>query len=136
MKFRAITENHLYKKAYAKGKRAVTSALAVYMLPDYAAKRLMKSDTRSRLTNRYGITVSTKIGGAVTRSRCRRIIRAALYSIEERGNLKKGFLIVISARHSSVDKKSTEIEKELITAFSKLGLLAINEDRNDCSTKA
>ena len=37
MKFRAICENHLYSKAYSKGKRAVTSALAVYVLPDYVA---------------------------------------------------------------------------------------------------
>ena len=123
MKFRAIKENHLFKKAYAKGKRAVTKALAVYTMPDYAAKRLMKSDTRSRFTNRYGITVSTKIGGAVTRSRCRRIIRAALYSIEKRGILKMGFLVVISARHDAVQKKSTELEEELITAFSRLGLI-------------
>ena len=43
MKFKAICENHLYSKAYSKGKRAVTSALAVYVLPDYAAKRLAKS---------------------------------------------------------------------------------------------
>ena len=35
MKFRAIKENHLFGKAYAKGKRAVTSALVVYVLPDY-----------------------------------------------------------------------------------------------------
>ena len=40
MKFIAICENHLYSKAYSKGKRAVTSALAVYVLPDYKAKAL------------------------------------------------------------------------------------------------
>ena len=40
MKFKAICENHLYQKAYAKGKRAVMPAIAVYVLPDYAAKRL------------------------------------------------------------------------------------------------
>jgi hypothetical protein len=40
MKLVAIKENHLYSKAYSKGKRAVTPAVAVYVLPDYAAKRL------------------------------------------------------------------------------------------------
>ncbi len=83
MKFRRVKENHLFQKAYKRGKRAVMSALAVYALPDYAAKRLQRADTRGRLTNRYGITVSVKIGGAVTRSRCRRIIRAALFEIEK-----------------------------------------------------
>ena len=122
MKFRAIKENHLFGKAYTKGKRAVTSALAVYVLPDYAAKKLAKSDTRKQVKNRYGITVSTKIGGAVTRSRCRRIIREGLSSIEKLGNLKQGFLIVIAARSSAPKLKSYEIEKHLDGAFAKLGL--------------
>ena len=122
MKFRAIKENHLFGKAYSKGKRAVTSALAVYVLPDYAAKRLAKSDTRKQLKNRYGITVSTKIGGAVTRSRCRRIIREGLRSIESKGNLKQGYLIVIAARSSAPKMKSYDIESNLNEAFSKLGM--------------
>ena len=122
MKFRAIKENHLFGKAYAKGKRAVTSALVVYVLPDYAAKKLQMSDTRKQLKNRYGITVSTKIGGAVTRSRCRRIIREALRSVEKRATLKKGFLIVIAARSSAPKMKSYDIERNLDEAFFKLGM--------------
>jgi ribonuclease P protein component len=122
MKFRAIKENHLFGKAYAKGKRAVTSALVVYVLPDYAAKRLQMSDTRKQLKNRYGITVSTKVGGAVTRSRCRRIIREGLRSIEKRGTLKQGYLIVIAARSSAPKLKSYDIERNLDEAFEKLGM--------------
>ena len=122
MKFRAIKENHLFSKAYTKGKRAVTSALAVYILPDYAAKRLAECDPRRQFKNRYGLTVSTKVGGAVTRSRCRRIIREGLYSIEKRGILKQGFLIVIAARSKAPQMKSTDIEHELDIAFSKLGM--------------
>ena len=122
MKFRAIKENHLFGKAYAKGKRAVTSALVVYVLPDYAAKRLQMSDTRKQLKNRYGITVSTKIGGAVTRSRCRRIIREALRSVEKRAQLKQGFLIVIAARSSAPSLKSYDVEKYLDEALLKLGM--------------
>ena len=122
MKFRAIKENHLFGKAYAKGKRAVTSALVVYVLPDYAAKRLQMSDTRKQLKNRYGITVSTKIGGAVTRSRCRRIIREALRSVEKREKLKQGFLIVIAARSSAPKLKSYDIERCLDDAFKRLGM--------------
>ena len=122
MKFRAIKENHLFGKAYSKGKRAVTSALVVYVLPDYAAKRLQMSDTRKQLKNRYGITVSTKIGGAVTRSRCRRIIREALRSVEKRAKLKLGFLIVIAARSSAPKLKSYDVERCLDEAFLKLGM--------------
>ena len=122
MKFRTIKENHLFGKAYAKGKRAVTSALVVYVLPDYAAKKLQMSDTRKQLKNRYGITVSTKIGGAVTRSRCRRIIREALRSVEKRAKLKQGFLIVIAARSSAPSLKSYDVEKHLDEALLKLGM--------------
>ena len=122
MKFRAICENHLYNKAYSKGQRAVSSALAVYILPDYAAKRLAKQDTRKQLKNRYGLTVSTKIGGAVIRSRCRRIMRSALYSIESQGRLKQGFLVVIAARSAMPELKADEVERQLNFAFTKLGM--------------
>lgn len=120
MKFKAICENHLYAKAYSKGKRAVTSALAVYVLPDYAAKRLAKAHPEKKTVNRIGLTTSTKLGGAVVRSRCRRIMRAGLCAIERKRELKKGFLIVIAARSAAVGMKSTDIEKQLDIAFTKL----------------
>ena len=124
MKFRAICENHLYSKAYSKGKRAVTSALAVYVLPDYQAKRLAKAHPEKRVVNRIGLTTSTKLGGAVVRSRCRRIMREGLRALEREKPLKTGFLIVIAARSASVNLKSTEIKCQLDTAFTKLGMFA------------
>ena len=124
MKFRAIKENHLYSKAYSKGKRAVTSALAVYVLPDYAAKRLAKAHPEKKTVNRIGLTTSTKLGGAVVRSRCRRIMREGFRAIEKERTLKTGFLIVIAARSASVGLKSTEIKKQLDFAFKKLGMYA------------
>jgi ribonuclease P protein component len=120
MKFNAICENHLYSKAYSKGKRAVTSALAVYILPDYAAKRLAKAHPQKRLENRIGLTTSTKLGGAVVRSRARRILREGLRLLEKEKPLKKGFLIVIAARSAATDMKSTDIKKHLNDAFCKL----------------
>ena len=122
MKFRAICENHLYSKAYSKGKRFVTSSLAVYVLPDYAAKRLAKAHPEKKTVNRIGLTTSTKLGGAVIRSRCRRILREGLRAVEKEKSLKKGFLIVIAARSASVSKKSSDIAHELDIAFTKLGM--------------
>ena len=124
MKFRAICENHLYSKAYSKGKRAVTSALAVYVLPDYAAKRLAKAHPQKKMVNRIGLTTSTKLGGAVTRSRCRRIMREGLRAVEREHTLKVGFLIVIAARSASVNLKSQDIKAQLDFAFKKLGMYA------------
>ena len=122
MKFKAIFENHLYSKAYSKGKRFVTSSLAVYILPDYAAKKLAKAHPEKKVVNRIGLTTSTKLGGAVIRSRCRRIMREGLRALERKKDLKKGFLIVIAARSAAVSKKSSDIERELNIAFTKLGM--------------
>ena len=122
MKFNAITENHLYSKAYSKGKRAVTSALAVYILPDYAAKRLALARPDKKIKNRIGLTVSTKLGGAVVRSRTRRILRAGLTSLEAERPLKQGFLIVIAARSAAVGLKSTDIRAHLEGVFERLSM--------------
>ncbi|MBQ8689781.1 MAG: ribonuclease P protein component [Clostridia bacterium] len=120
MKFRAICENHLYSKAYSKGKKAVMPAVAVYILPDYAAKRLAKAHPQKRIMNRIGLTTSTKLGGAVVRSRCRRIMREAMRSLEKKKDIKVGYLIVIAARSAATKLKSTDIERQLDSAFKKL----------------
>ena len=122
MKFKAICENHLYSKAYSKGKRAVTSALAVYVLPDYASKRLAKAHPEKKTVNRIGLTTSTKLGGAVIRSRLRRIMREGLRALQKERPLKTGFLIVIAARSAAVDIKSTDVKDQLGVAFEKLGM--------------
>lgn len=122
MKFVSICENHLFSKAYSRGKRAVTSALAVYVLADYAATRLAKAHPEKRVVNRIGLTTSTKLGGAVVRSRCRRIMREGLLALEKEKELKTGFLIVIAARSAAVGLKSTDIKRELESAFKKLGM--------------
>lgn len=122
MKFKAICENHLYSKAYTKGKRAVTSALAVYVLPDYKAKALAKAHPQKKTVNRIGLTTSTKLGGAVVRSRARRIMREGLRLLEKERPLKVGFLIVIAARGHALSLKSTDIRDELDIAFTRLGM--------------
>lgn len=122
MKFKAICENHLYNKAYSKGKRALTQALAVYILPDYHAKRLAKAHPNKQIMNRIGLTTSTKLGGAVVRSRCRRVMREALRAIEKKKEMKVGFLIVIAARSALLNLKSTDAERQLDSAFKKLGM--------------
>ena len=122
MKFKAICENHLFSKAYSKGKRAVTSALAIYILPDYAAKRLAKSHPQGKTVNRIGLTTSKALGGAVQRSRARRVLREGLRQLEKERPLKKGFLIVIAARHAALDAKSTQIKSQMNEAFTKLGM--------------
>lgn len=120
MKLVAIKEHHLYNKAYQKGDRAMGRAVSVYVLRDYAARRLMRSHPLGLTVNRVGIAVSKKIGGACVRNRAKRIIREAYRAIEREGRMKVGFLVVIAARPDVVGKKSTQIEQELRAAFDRL----------------
>ena len=122
MKNIAISENHLYKKVYAKGAKAVCKHIVVYVLTDYHASRLERENPLKKRVNRIGLTVSTRLGKAVVRSRVRRILRAAYQKLEKERNLKKGKLIVITARDAAAEAKSTEIYADLLYAAKKLSL--------------
>ena len=122
MKNIAISENHLYKKVYAKGSKAVCRHIVVYVLTDYHASRLQRENPLKKRINRVGLTVSTRLGKAVVRSRVRRILRAAYQKLETERNLKKGKLIVITARDSAATVKSTDIYADLLFAAKKLSL--------------
>ena len=120
MKFRAICENHLYVKAYNRGKRFVGKALAVYVLPDYRAEKIRRAHPQKQKINRLGLTTSKKLGTAVVRSRTRRILREAYRTVTRENQLKQGFLIVLSAREAATKMKSSEIVPELTRAFDRL----------------
>ena len=127
MKNVAIKENHLYNKAYRRGKRSVGRYTAVYVLRDLKAHRMMKANPEKKYLNRLGIAVSKKLGNAVTRNRAKRIIRAAYRAIE--AELVTGYLVVISARGDIVGVKSTDVERELREAFSRLEMYRKKNDR-------
>ena len=128
MKFHAICENHLYSKAYSKGKRAIMPSVAIYVLPDLQADLLRKQNPKKTKINRIGLTVSKKLGGAVTRNRVKRILREGLRDVMRSHELRGGFLIVIAARERVRDKKSTDVARELSSAFHQLGLFARRPD--------
>ncbi len=123
MKYKAIGENHLYLKAYRKGKKVACDNIVVYVLPDRHAGRLKKENPQKKYINRIGLTVTKKIGGAVTRSRVKRIIREAYRLTDKEFNIKKGFLIVLVAREKAVNAKSTEVKKDMVFAFKKMEML-------------
>ena len=127
MKNLAIKENHLYNKAYKRGERSVGKYVAVYVLRDLRARRIMLENPEKKYLNRLGIAVSKKIGNAVVRNRAKRIIRAAYREIET--ELKTGFLIVISARSAIVGIKTQDVEKELSAAMSKLDMYKKPEEK-------
>ena len=117
MKYTAITENHIFRKAYTKGAKFCGRYVAVYVLRDYAAEKLKNARPDKKYVNRIGISTSKKIGGAVVRSRVRRIIREGYRSVERELPLRSGKLVVIAARSAAAGAKSTEIAAELKRAF-------------------
>lgn len=134
MKNIAITENHLYGKAYAKGKSCAGKFAVVYVLKDTANGKFRRADPMHRPLNRLGWTVGKKIGGAVERSRAKRLIRESYRLIEkEKGDsLSHGYLLVIAARVRINEAKCPEVQADLERSFRKLGLL----NGGSCETPA
>ena len=127
MKFPAIKEHHLYNKAYRSSRRFFGRYVCVYVLKDTHARLLQKSHPNKLVVNRFGISVSKKIGSAVKRNRAKRIIRAAYAPLEDK--LRKGFLIVVSAKPEISGTKSTDVQSELRYAFKRLEMFN-NEAQN------
>ena len=128
MKFKAIRENHLYQKAYHKGDRFVGKLVAVFVLRDHAARRLMQAHPQKKYVNRIGLAVTKKTGGAVARNRAKRVIRAGWQAVEREGRIRTGYLVVLSARPGIVDAKSQDVERELRYALNKLNMLRAVEE--------
>lgn len=123
MKHLSLTENHLFSKAYSGGGRFLGRYVCVFVLKDKSAFRLMKANPEKKYLNRVGFSASKKVGGAVVRSRARRVMRAAFDTLEREG-LRTGYIVVVSAREGIDDCKSQDVCRELRRAFTKLGLLS------------
>lgn len=121
MKYTTLKEHHLYNKTFQKGARFSGRFLSVFVLRDYAAKRLAKENPTKKAYNRFGVAVTKKVGGAVQRSRAKRILRAGYRAVEP--ELKTGYLVVVHPRNEILQAKSTDVERELRRGFAKLGML-------------
>ena len=122
MKYTTIKEHHLYNKTFQKGKRYSGRYVSVYVLRDLAAKRLAKENPLKKPYNRFGVAVTKRVGGAVQRSRVKRILRAAYRAVEP--SLKTGYLVVLSPRDGILGVKSTDVERELRRGFAKIDMLS------------
>ena len=122
MKEFAIKENHLFVKAYQKGKRYVTDTVTVYVLKDLKAGRLRKENPQKEFLNRIGFTATTKLGHAVVRNRAKRVMRAAYRNIVSSKPIKTGNLLVITARDKIREAGSDQVQRDMNRAFNKLEL--------------
>jgi ribonuclease P protein component len=97
--------------------------VSVFVLRDLAAKRLRKENPEKKYYNRFGVSVTKRVGGAVQRSRVKRILRAGYRAVEP--ELKTGYLVVISPREGILSAKSTDVEKELRYGFRRLDMFRV-----------
>lgn len=104
-----LKQRHMFGKVYSGGAFRSSKGVVVYSLKNYDRKSTV-----------LGISVSKKRGNAVARNRTRRIIKEAYRKLYVR--LKKGYIIVITARQACTAYKSYEVEKELTRLFDSLGL--------------
>ena len=104
-----LKENHLFRRAYNRGKTAADSRLALYVRRN------------GQKGNRLGFTVSTKVGHAVVRNRVRRRLRE-IYRLNE-DRLRSGFDVVVVVRMRAVDSRYRQLEKSFLKLADKLELL-------------
>lgn len=130
MKYCAVTENHLYSKAYASGRKQITNTVVVYVMKDFTAEKLRRARPDKQYINRIGLTVSKKIGGAVKRNRVKRIIREAYRRLDSTYDLKKGYIVIIVARNASVISDSTDVFGDLRYAMRKLNMYSKKSEEN------
>ena len=87
----------------------------------HSTKSLVLIFARSKYGNRFGFSVSTKLGNAVVRNRTKRIMRGALTPLLPR--LRQDTAYFFIARRELVGKKSTFCQEEMIKLLQKAGLI-------------
>lgn len=112
VKTQSLNENHRFRALYGRGKSKAGRFMVVYSMKNRAGE-----------VNRLGLTVSKKLGKAVTRNHIRRRLREA-YRLNEQ-DIASGFDIVIVARHGSESAPFEALEDEMCELFKELGLLRL-----------
>lgn len=107
--YTSLNRNGDFRALYHRGKSQVHPALVTYV-------------RKNRLGYaRVGITTGKKLGGAVQRNRCRRVIRESFRELSKR--IEGGWDIVFVARQRTLKSKSTYILRIMEKHLSQLKVL-------------
>lgn len=110
MTVKVLKQNSDFRRAYGRGKSYSDPALVTYVL----------KNNRAGIC-RMGITTSKKIGNAVERNRCRRVIRAAFRELAPQ--IAGGYDFVFVARTKTKFIKSTQVKKAMLQQLIKAGVI-------------
>lgn len=109
-KLHTLHQNTEFRTLYYRGKSQVHPALVTY------CRRTRRGVAR------IGITTSKKLGSAVVRNRCRRIIREAFRQLCPR--VQGGWDICFVARARTCSLKSTDIVRVMERQLKQAGVIA------------
>lgn len=107
-KIMVLKQNSDFRRVYGRGRAQTNPALVTYVLKNRAG------------FCRIGITTGKKLGCAVERNRCRRIIREAFRNLAP--FCAGGWDIVFVARQKTTQMKSTQIERVMREHLSAAGI--------------
>ena len=113
--FISISKNFEFLNVYHHGKSYANRYLVMYILKNGSSN------------NRYGITVSKKVGNSVVRHRVTRLIRES-YRLNE-AEFENGLDIVVVARPQAKDRTYHEIESALMHLAGKHCIAGKNNDK-------
>ncbi|VEF46044.1 ribonuclease P protein component [Bacillus freudenreichii] len=118
-----IKDNAEFQAVFKKGKSVANRQFVIYMLEK-------KEQTHFRI----GLSVSKKIGNAVTRNRIKRYIRQAFHEFQEQVSHNKDFVIIARKPAAEMDyhsvKKSLEHVLRLGKSLKKTNRTKNNQDFN------
>ncbi len=105
----SLKKNYQFRYVYNRGRSIANRVLVMYV---------MRNGTQQ---NRYGISVSKKVGNSVVRSRITRLLRESYRLSEQR--IASGYDIVVIARTSANGADYRQIESALLHLLKKQKLL-------------
>ncbi|MGM0923607.1 MAG: ribonuclease P protein component [Bacillota bacterium] len=101
-----IKKNEDFQKVFKHGKSMANRQFVIYMLGQPEEKEF-----------RLGLSVSKKIGNAVTRNRIKRLVRQVF--LEEKDSLKTGIDYIVIARMPASEMDYHEVKSSLLHLFRK-----------------